>query len=198
LIALLFAMLCAAGFTNALAAKAADQGIAMAQQRGAYVVRPWVLYQSADPLRAVHGQAGVDAVIVETPFERVRYEAYLDALQGTPPSRGTVVTMAREARKSLGFLVYAHSRTELDRTFLSRFRPARIALSNGETLADIDVVRFGPSQDFYDVGTFRESRWVGSITYRFVFAQCSAKGIVRFTDGYGRTYSLPFVLARFE
>jgi hypothetical protein len=68
------------------AQRAANDGIAMAKAHGYYGVVPWLLYQSRDPFRATHAQAGVDAVIVETPYERVRYESYLDRMQGGRPS----------------------------------------------------------------------------------------------------------------
>ncbi|HZZ64331.1 MAG TPA: hypothetical protein VFE17_02440 [Candidatus Baltobacteraceae bacterium] len=170
----------------------------MAHEHGAYAVAPWVLYQSADPLRAAHGQAGVDAVIVETPFERVRYEAFLDAIQGLTVTPGMVSSMARQARSSIGFLVYAHSRTDEDHNFLQGFSPGVLILSTGARVPDDQIVRFGPSSDFYDVGTFREQRWVGSITYRFPLRSCDERGRFDFSDPYGHRYDLPFDLSRFR
>lgn len=195
---LLLAMLCAAGFTQSAAHQAALEGVRLVQQHQPYGVRRWLLYQSADPLRAVHGRAGVDAVVVETPYERVRYEAFLDALQGYPVSAAMTERMWREARDRVGFLVYAHSRSEFDRGFLSAFRPAVIALGDGQAVHDDGVVRFGPSDDFYDVGTFREQRWVGSITYRFPVRSCTERGAVEFADGYGKRYDFSFDLRRYR
>lgn len=168
----------------------------MVRDHSAYSVSPWLLYQSADPLRAQHGRADIDAVIVETPYERVRYEAYLDALQGISVTPAAVRNMRAEAASRVGFLAYAHSRSELDRKFLAEFRPAYILLPNGTRQNDSEVVRFGPSDDFYDVGTFREERWVGSIDYRFALVQCSERGRLRMTDAYGRAYDFKFDLGR--
>jgi hypothetical protein len=69
-------------FTPALAQRAAREGAAMADARASYAVAPWVIYQSKNPLRATHGRAGVDAIVIETPYERVRYYGYLHRLQG--------------------------------------------------------------------------------------------------------------------
>lgn len=170
----------------------------MAQRRGSYSVAPWVLYQSADPLRAVHARAGIDAIIVETPYERVRYEAYLDRLQGDPVAPRAVAKMRSDAKSEVGFLVYAHSRSEDDRSFLAAFHSAFITPQGGGRISELQTVRFGPSDDFYDVGTFREQRWVGSITYRFALTSCSQRGTLYFSDGYGRHYAFPFDLARYR
>lgn len=178
-------MLCATGFTPAAAQHAATDGARMVEQHVPYGVRPWLLYQSPDPLRAVHGRAGVDAIVVETPYERLRYEAYLDALQGIRVTPRIVAAWRRQAQHEVGFLVYAHSRSQYDRSFLQRFHPAPAA-------------RFGPSDDFFDVGSFREQRWVGSITYRYPVSNCNERGVLRFTDGYGRQYHLPFNLSRYQ
>lgn len=163
----------------------------MARTRGFYAVKPWVIFQSPDPLRAAHGRAGVDAVIIETPFERVRYEAFLYALQGTAVTPALAESLRREAQGHLGFLVYAHSKSEEDRTFLRSFRPATLN-ADGRTFAAAQSNAFGPSLDFYNVGTFREERWVGSFDFRFAVTGCAASGEVRFADSYGDRYDVRF------
>lgn len=178
---LMLAMLCGAAFSARAAQQAALDGAHLARAHAAYGVRPWVLYQSKDPLSAIHGKAGVDAVIVETPYERVRYDAYLQAMQGLPVRPQDVARWRSHARNEFGFLVYAHSRSDADRTFLRRFRPAPSA-------------HFGPSLDFYDVGTFREQRWAGSITYRFPVRTCDASGTFAFAGPYGKRYRFPYRL----
>ena len=178
-------MLCGAGFTDAAARQAAARGVGMVAHHLPYSVRPWLLYQSRDPLSAVHGRAGIDAVVVATPYERVRYHAYLDALQDIRVTPAMVEAMRRKARNSVGFLVYAHSRTSLDRTFLAAFRPA-------------PATHFGPALDFYDVGSFREQRWVGSVTYRFPVRNCSEQGVLHFTDGEDARYRFAYDLSRYR
>lgn len=200
LIALVLTLLaiCGGGLAPAVAEQAAHAGVDMAHRHATYYVKPWVLYESRDPLRAVHGRAGIDAVIVETPYERIRYESYLYALQGSNVTRGMVERWRREAANRLGFLVYAHSRSDQDRTFLRGFSTATVTPAGGAAQPDDRIVRFGPSDDFYDVGTFREERWVGSITYRFPLRSCSERGVVRFHDRYGDRYAMPFDLTRYR
>lgn len=178
-------MLCAAGFTPAVAQHAVSDGVQMVAHHQAYGVRPWLLYQSADPFRAVHGRAGVDAVIVETPYERLRYKAYLDALQGLRVTPAMIAVWRVQAQRQVGFLVYAHSRSQDDRSFLQRFHPAPARY-------------FGPSEDFFDVGSFREQRWVGSVTYRYAARTCNESGIFRFSDAYGRRYRFAFHLSGYR
>lgn len=163
----------------------------MARTHGFYAVKPWVIYQSPDPLRARHGRAGIDAVIIETPFERVRYEAFLNALQGTAVTPALVETLRREAQGHLGFLIYVHSKNEEDRSFLRSFRRASLS-ENGRTFTASESNAFGPSLDFYNVGTFREERWVGSFDFRFAVNGCAGSGDVRFADEYGARYDFRF------
>ncbi|HET9029983.1 MAG TPA: hypothetical protein VFN49_07380, partial [Candidatus Aquilonibacter sp.] len=149
-------------FTPALAEQAAREGAAMADAHDAYGVRPWLIYQSKDPLRAVHGKAGVDAIVIETPYERVRYYAYLHRLQGDSLSHALEMQLYEQARDRLGFVVYAHSKAATDQHFLSHFSRALLTSPSGIARSGRRAI-FGPSSDFYDVGTFREQRWVGSL-----------------------------------
>lgn len=196
--AILSACVAWAKLTPSLAQRAASEGVAMADRHGGYNVRNWVAYQSRDPLRAVHGQSGVDAVIVETPFERVRYEAYLHRLQGDQITPTLVHNLFTQAENTLGILIYAHSKGDEDRGFLAAMQPATLTLSNGIVNQPSQTVRFGPSDDFYDVGDFRESRWVGSVTYRYALPQCAGHEVVRLNDGRGETYMFPYDATRFQ
>jgi hypothetical protein len=165
----------------------------MAEGREAYNVRPWVLWDRKDPLRAVHGRADLDAVIVETPYEHVRYDGYLQRLQGYPLGPKQIDAFRREADNHVGFVIYAHSRTgdDSEHGFLARFSNARLLLPSGAALAATQRVVFGPSADFYDVGTFRERRYTGSLTYRFAISagSCPTNATLQFGDGDGRAYN---------
>jgi hypothetical protein len=174
----------------------------MAAARRPYTVRPWVLWDSRDPLRAAHAQAGLDAVIVETPYERVRYEAYMQRLQALPVTPGRIEGWRRSASERFGFIVYAHSRGEAkaEERFLAAFAPATVTLSDGTRLTAAERIVFGPSLDFYTVGTFREQRWTGSLTYRFPLPpkNCKPNGTLAFADGRGRQYRFPFDLSKYR
>jgi hypothetical protein len=188
--------------SEAQAAKAATEGENMATEHGSYLVRPWVLHESADPLRAQPDLPGIDAVIVETPYERVRYNAYLTRLQGFHVTTAEVQQWRRESAGHLGFIVYAHSADEKQEKFLAQFHPATVMLRSGSTLAPAERAIFGPASDFFDVGSFREERMVGSLTYRFADAPgaagCDYVGTLRFSDGSGDAYAYPFDLRLFR
>lgn len=168
----------------------------MARTRGTYAVRPWVIYESRDPLRADHERADVDGVILETPYERVRYNAYLDALQGKALDAREIARLGDDARSMLGVLVYAHGKDEQDRRFLANFRRATLHTA-GRTFEPRSIVRFGPSEDFYDVGSFREARFTGSVTFRFDEPACAGPATAYFEDAYGRRYRIDFDARRF-
>jgi hypothetical protein len=174
----------------------------MAEEHGAYNVRPWVLWDRKDPLQAVHGRADLDAVIVETPYEHVRYDGYLQRLQGYPLGQKQIDAFRREAGDHFGFIIYAHSRTgdDSEHSFLAHFSNATLTLPNGNELKATQRVLFGPSADFYDVGTFREQRYTGSLTYRFAVSatSCPTNGTLQFRDGYGHAYRFPVAFSRYR
>jgi hypothetical protein len=186
----------------ARAERAAREGAALASARAAYAARPWVLWDRKDALRAVRGQADLDAVIAETPYERVRYEAYLQKLQGLPLGAARLARWTRAANGRFGFVVYAHSRSgaESEQRFLARYSAATVTYPDGTKLTSGERAVFGPGPDFYDVGTFRDTRYTGSLTYRFAAPRggCEPRGTLRFRDAYGRAYAFPFDLRRYR
>ncbi len=184
-------------FTPTLAQQAAREGGALADRHESYRVARWLIFQSKDPLRAVHNRAGVDAVVLETPYERVRYYAYLHRIQGDSITASLVQQLYADARRRLGFVVYGHSKTDDDRTFLSHFTSAQLTGTDASEIS-LEQAIFGPSDDFYDVGAFREQRWVGSLTYRFTLPRCASQYTVTFADAYGDRYAIPFDLSRYQ
>jgi hypothetical protein len=190
--------LCA--LTSADASRAAREGAALAGSLRSYSVRPWVLWDRKDPLRAEHGRADLDAVIVETPYEHVRYDGYMQRLQGLPLGSAQISRFRRDADGRYGFIVYAHSQTDdrAEAAFLKKFSNATVQPANGATLSATERAYVGPTSDFYDVGTFREERYTGSLTYRFPAPPpgCARTGVLRFRDGRGRAYRFSFDLSR--
>ncbi len=190
--------------THVQAEQADREGTAMGHASHPYTVAPWVIYQSKDPLRAQHGHAGIDAIIVETPYESLRYESYLNALQDdtTKPwykrrrYRSQVVQLGAQDR--FGILVYAHSRTEIDREFFNHFHQPTLTLDGGTQLPPAGFQIFGPSTDFYDVDTFREERIVGSISFRFQLPMCAEPMQFELTDAYGNHYRVRFDLREYR
>jgi hypothetical protein len=192
--------------TTAAARRAASDGATMALDRGNYRVQDYLVYASADPLRAQLHQAGIDAVVAETPFERVRYESFLSRFEGHPISRRELVQLRQATANEIGFIIYAHSRsaTPREEEFLRAFRPAWIQLETGARLAAASATRFGPSREFYTVGIEgRDLRWVGSLTVRFHrprtdVGPCAPAGTLHVVDGYGDRYAFPFDFAKYR
>ncbi len=132
----------------------------------------------------------------------MRYEAYLQRLQDLPLGPAQVAGWARAAGGRFGFIVYAHSRSgaEGEKRFLARFSSATVERPGATALRADQRAIFGPGEDFYDVGRFRDARYTGSLTYRFTArgGACRPAGTLRFRDGAGRAYAFPFDLRRYR
>jgi hypothetical protein len=195
-------MAAACALSSVDAARAAREGAALAQTRTPYVVQPWVLWDRRAPTTAVRDRADLDAVVIETPYERVRSEGYLQRLQSYPVGSGQIEHWRREASDHLGFVVFAHSRTSEEREakFLTRFSRATVTLRGGPTLRAVTATVFGVNDDFYDVRGAREVRYTGALTYRFDNASpCRASvGTLRFTDAQHRPYAITFDMTKYR
>jgi hypothetical protein len=136
------------------------------------------------------------------PYEHVRYDGYLQRLQGYPLGPEQIDAFRREAGNHFGFIIYAHSRTgdDSEHSFLAHFSNATLTLPNGNVLNATQRVLFGPSADFYDVGSFREQRYTGSLTYRFAVSatSCPTDGTLQVRDGYGHAYRFPVDFSRYR
>jgi hypothetical protein len=175
------------------------EGAALALASRPYAVAPWVIYQSKDPLRAQRDRAGIDAIVVETPYERIRYHAYLESLQDDKPSIGFYSRIVEaSAPDRFGILIYAHSRTEIDREFFNHFHQPTLTLDDGRRLAPGGFAIFGASTDFYDVDTFREERVVGSVSFAFPLPMCATPMQLDLTDAYGTHYRVRFDLRNYR
>jgi hypothetical protein len=175
--------------------------IAFAHQ--GYPVSNYTVFQVPDALAITPGGGSIDAVVVATPFERVRYASYLAYFQQTSP-RPDEITRASNADE-IDFLIFAHSSADMDRNFLSGFRAASISSARSVHLAFASRSTFGPTVDFYNVaGQGRQPRLVGFDTFRFDLRQLVAQGVdisrlrgtFEVTDPYGRAYSLTFDLSK--
>jgi hypothetical protein len=204
----------AAGFTPVLGQGDVDQARAAgAEQAGSkthgYVVKDYVLYDTGQQLTIPPGAGEVEAVVVGTPFERLRYASYLASLQGKPMTAEQAVENARKLDATLHFVVFAHSPgvTEKDRGFLDRYTKAVFTLDTGEALTASDSRVFGPARDFYIVpGSGRERRWLGTLTWTFSLRPVmdkggdvsAATGSLTFTDSSGKTYDIAVDLGKYR
>lgn len=167
-----------------------------AKRSSGYQVEDWVLYDVKDPFTIERGQGEVEAVIVGTPFERLRYRSYLEAYQGSDFGLEQARQAADELANTVTFVVFAHapSAGEAEQDFLERFGEATLELS-GTSLSTGVTDTFGPAQDFYNVPGGTEFRWLGTVSYRFDLSGLAAKdagslsGTLSFSDSSGQRYS---------
>lgn len=164
-----------------------------------------VLFAAADSLQIRKRQSPIEAILVGTPYERVRYTSYLYAFQGLYFSAEQAQTIARDDANTVQFIVFAHSNTPQDRNFLNRFVNGRLRLGDHAVVTSKPSV-FGPALDYYNVeGVGRQFRWVGSVTFRFDLGRlrarrfniANASGSFAFTDSEGERLKYPIDLSRY-
>ena len=69
----------------------------------------YTLYQRSDPIRVDAADGPIDAVIVSTPREQLRYQAYLAAFQGQPLDAAAARKFADQVAGTVVFRVFAHA-----------------------------------------------------------------------------------------
>jgi len=184
---------------------AIDAGKSAALAHRGYSVASYTVYAVPDALAITPGEGAIDAVVVGTPFERVKYASYLAHFQGQAPSPKDVEEAATP--NEIEFVVFAHSSGKLDPAFLSHFTSVSLSISGRTPLAPISRSTFGPTVDFYNVvGKGREERWLGYDTFAFDLRSLKVQGVdiarlggtFAVIDPNGHKYSLPFDLSKYR
>ncbi len=185
--------------------EAADAGKQEVSRQHGYRAGAYVLWDDDDPLTIEPGEGQVEAVLVGTPFERLRYRSYLQNYQGKPFGPREARQAAQGLEDTVTFVVFAHAQgaTQEDRDFLQQFSDATLAIEEGPTLAPAEVDTFGPSQDFYTVaGKAAEFRYLGSLSIRFdlsgVEGASAAMGTFSFTTPHGEARSFEVDFSRYR
>ena len=207
---LLLVLSCAPGraFSPALTSDELHQALAdgrsEAASRAGYPVTAYTLYAVPDALVIAPGKGSIDAIIVGTPFERVRYAGYLAAFQDSTPSPTAVEEAA--APESVDFVVFAHGGAGDGQTFLQHFHAA-IVEAAGRSLYPEGTTTFGPTEDFFTTTKGnRVFRWLGYDSYRFDFRSLADAGVdlarlrgtFHVTDEYGRRSGYAFDLSKYR
>ncbi len=163
-------------------------------------------------LTSAQATAEVDAVVVATPYERVRYNSYLDTYQGSPLSQKAASKLASTYANTVQFIVFAHSPTGAvkHQGFLGKFGTAELDVNGGPKLKPSKTSHSSTSRDFYDIGTGNDTSakylWLGYVTYTFDLKPLesqgthisSLKGTLTFTNSQGKTFSVPVDLSKYE
>lgn len=173
-------------------------GESLAHDGRAYQARRYVLFAEKNTLHIRKGEGPVEAILVGTPYERLKFASYLATFQGEPVSLRWACAIARQLNNVLQFIVFAHSDTRSDQEFLHRLSHGRLQIGN-EVLTSGSPTIFGPALDYYQIdGIGRQFRWLGSVTFRFDLPHLHLDGnkgrLVAFSftdsDGLLRRYQL--------
>ncbi len=186
--------------------EAADAGAAEVSRQHGYRAGAYVLWDDDDPLTIEPGEGQVEAVLVGTPFERLRYRSYLQNYQGKPFGPQDARQAAQGLENTVTFVVFAHSQgaTQEDRDFLQQFSDVTLEIEGGPTLTPAEIDTFGPSQDFYTVaGKAAEFRYLGSLSLRFDLSGVegdvsAAQGTFSFTTPAGEARSFEVDFSRYR
>lgn len=156
------------GLTARSMAQAVAAGRDMATQQQGYAFGPYLLFSVPDALRAGDDRGRVEAIVLGTPYERLRYRAYLLARQGLGFKPGAIAAFAAAHRGKLDLVVFAHSRTPDDRDFMDAFGGGTLDGPAGFHRAPFDVAHTTPIRDAYYTPDGKPvMRWLGRIRFRF-------------------------------
>lgn len=185
--------------------QAVSAGEAIGNQHQGYAFGDYVLYGKENGLVIRPGQSEVEAVILGTPYERLRWTSYLLTSQRKKVTQQAIDAEVSRGKDRVRFVVFAHSQSNKDQNFLEKFGPAKVTGDFGSVSVS-RVERSGPSLDLYTVvdssGNRRvETRWLGTVTYIFDLGELEQKanadvtqlsGELVFADGTGKEYKIPF------
>lgn len=202
--------------SSAQVTSAVKQGQSLVSPKHGY---PWKRYlvkqfDGGIDLTTSQMNAEIDAVVVGTPYERVRYQSYIDKYQGSPLTTKDANTLASQYANTVQFIVFAHSPAvgAKYQDFLTKFGQATLAIQGGGTLKATKQGTYGPARDFYDVtsgkGSVPEPKflWLGYVSYRFNLQSLAKqgtnvsklKGTLTFTDSQGQKTSLTVNLGNYK
>ncbi|MEJ2665502.1 MAG: hypothetical protein P8Z81_00115 [Deinococcales bacterium] len=202
--------------SSAQVTSAVKQGQSLVSPKHGYPWKHYLLKQFDGGIDLTKSQmnAEIDAIAVGTPYERVRYQSYIDTYQGSPLTTKDANALASRYASTVQFIVFAHSPAvgAKYQDFLTKFGHATLDIQGGGTLEAAKQGTFGPARDFYDVtsgkGSVPEPKflWLGYVSYRFNLRPLAKqgtnvsnlKGTLTFTDSQGQKTSLTVDLGNYE
>jgi hypothetical protein len=180
-------------------ATATADGATMERGGDGYTIAPYLLFGVDDALHITDDDAIVEAVTLGTPYERLRFAAYLRSHQGLSFDAQDANEEAAADDGRIALIVSVHSRTERDRDFMTHFGAGVLVGPDGTTLAATNVRVSAPVIDaYYRLDGTVLHRWLGQVTYVFdlrtnaTWATASALIAFAFTDDRGATHRYVF------
>lgn len=175
----------------------------MAARGEGYGFGTYLLFGVDDALH-LSGDQTVEAIVLGTPYERLRYQAYLLAHQQLPFTPEAIAAFDAAHGGELDVVIFAHSRSSDDRTFMQDFGAAALDGANGVHLAAIGVERTEPILDvYYTADGAAVMRWLGQVTFRFDLGSGGAPNPdaplrFSFRDDRGEQHGVTFTPSRYR
>jgi hypothetical protein len=186
----------------ASAGDAVAAGRAMADRGEGYRFGDYLLFSVDDALHVSDDGPTIEAIVLGTPYERLRYQAYLLEHQQLPFPAAAIDAFDAAHLGRLDVVIFAHSHTPDDRTFMQGYGAAVLDGPGNVHLQPAAAERTEPVRDVYyqPDGTF-VMRWLGQITFRFDLARAGvAASPLRFSfrDDRDRLHEIAIVPARYR
>ncbi|WP_276957686.1 hypothetical protein [Allomeiothermus silvanus] len=196
--------------------RALKEGSAMNTPRNGYILGDYLLKEYNDGISLKPGDGEVDAIIVATPYERVRYFGYLESIQRKLVTETALNAVVERYKNKLTFVIFTHSPYTVDqeveqwtkaygsskitdeegktrqRSYLDQYQEATLEVGGKTYTAKPSVD--GPYTDIFSIqGSRPQSRFLGLISYSFDLSDLAANakisevGKFSFKDSQGQT-----------
>ncbi len=198
--------------TPALIAQATQEGHTMSRDTGVYTWGPYLLKTYTDDIVLRPDSPEVDGIALGTPYERLRYESFLDTFQDMPLTLEQAARYAQTWNNKISFLLYTHSpgpvnqeeelwqqaynqgqATETkgrEHSYLDLYQPATLTVGSKTLTAKPEID--GPYGDQFTLpaGT-PQFRYLGVVHYTFDLTGLPTSGSVtlKFKDSGGKVYT---------
>ena len=201
--------------------QAKREGEAMNTRESGYVLGNYLLKAYNQDVILRPNTPEIDGIVLGTPYERLRYEAYLSHLEGKPMTDARAGTTAPTLTNKLVFRVYSHSpfavedeeeqwqlayradkiavNPDKQKSYLDFFKSATLTVA-GKTYTAKPVVD-GPYRDNFTLPSGEAtSRNLGVVFYTFEVKNLPSKGVFSFNfdDSRGKSYSIKADLGNYR
>ena len=191
--------------------QATQDGDTMFHQLGAYEWGAYLLKTYTDDVILAVDSPEVDGIAIGTPYERVRYESFLDSFQDMPLTPDGATVLADSLQNKVTFLIYTHSPRGVgeeeaqwqkayhlgdikpsdtrEHSYLDSYKPATLIVGGRSLIASLAID--GPYRDQFTLPTGgAEFRFLGVVKYTFDLTGVSAteRVTLRFKDSAGKVF----------
>jgi hypothetical protein len=199
--------------TAAQIQEAKREGEAMSTREGGYIVGKYLVKTYNDDLILQPNSPEVDGVVLSTPYERLRYEAYLAHLENNLLTDAQASTLAKSYAGKLVVRLYSHSPYAVDdeleqwqqayltdkialtpqreKSYLDFYKAATLTVA-GKTYTAQPVVD-GPYRDNFVLPSGKSDfRNLGVVFYTFNVPSLPSTGMatLAFTDSRGKAHRI--------